>query len=127
MCLKTAGTVQMPSRLGGKSAHLASPGSVFAASNETPAGGYPLFYSVLTYDATQTKWRKSGQTQYEYAALLLFDGSPLLLTLRKLLELFGFAERSHQLLPIYGCPPLDTPQGEHREVNSHRELGFGFK
>lgn len=86
-----------------------------------------LYHSAFTLGATQTRWRKSGQTQFEFVALLLFDGSPLLLTLRKLLELFGFTERSHQLLPIYGCPPLDTPQGEHREVNSHRELGFGFK
>lgn len=82
-----------------------------------------LYHSAFTRCATQTKWRKSGQTQSEFVALLLFDGSPLVLTLRKLLELFGFTERSHQLLPIYGCPPLGTPQGEHREVNSLGKLG----
>lgn len=83
-----------------------------------------LYHSAFTRCATQTRWRKSGQTQFEFVALLLFDGSPLVLTLRKLLELFGFTERSHQLLPIYGCPPLGTPQGEHREVNSLGKLGI---
>lgn len=42
--------------------------------------------------------------QFEFVALLLFDGSPLLLTLRKLVELFGLAERSHQLLPMIRMP-----------------------
>lgn len=65
-----------------------------------PFSPLPFRFHVRRYS---DQMEKSGQTQFEFVALLLFDGSPLLLTLRKLLELFGFAERSHQLLPIYGC------------------------
>lgn len=100
------------------------PRPVFAAPNEAPTGGYPLFSFTIPLSRMtllRPKWRKSGQTQFEFVALLLFDGSPLLLTLRKFAELFGFTERSHQLLPIYGCPPLDTSFQERQGVNSPRK------
>lgn len=51
-----------------------------------------LYHSAFTQCATQTKWRKSGNTQLVFVALLLFQ-SPLLLTLRKFVELLGFTER----------------------------------
>ena len=48
---------------------------------------------------------KSGATPYEYPALLLF-ALPLLFTLQKLLLLFRFGERSHQLaVEQQGRPP----------------------
>ena len=48
-------------------------------------------YSVASVDENQ------GHTPYELLALLLFVGLPVVFTLRKLVELFGLTERSHQL------------------------------
>lgn len=59
-------------------------------------------YSVASVDENQ------GHTPYELLALLLFVGLPLVFTLRKLLELFGLIERSHQMLvepDDYQMPP----------------------
>ena len=64
--------------------------------------------------------------QFEFVALLLFDGSPLVLTLRKFAELFGFAERSHQLLPINGCPPLPIRFYESGGVISPQSFSDGI-
>lgn len=65
-------------------------------------------YSVASVDENQ------GHTPNEPLALLLLFGLPLVFTLRKLLELFGLTERSHQLLvepDDYQMPPL--PQASY--------------
>lgn len=74
-------------------------------------------YSVASIDENQ------GHTPYELLALLLLLGSPFAFTFRKLVELFGLTERSHQFVNELGddnqMPPCLEPANRSFESVSY--------